>query len=108
MPEKHMSVLFDYLKRWLSTTTHPLSTATRTLVSESWLNPCLVVSVFTVAIYFIFLTGCRPQEAAYIVHHKNVRKNPYYDFADRAAFIAETPADFNKTDRDYVWLVPQY
>ena len=85
-----------------------MSTATSTLVSGSWLNPCLVVSVFTLALYFVFLTGCRPQEAAYVVHHKKVRQNPYYDFADRAAFIAETPADFNKTDRDYVWLVPLY
>ena len=63
---------------------------------------------FVLALFILLLTGCRPSEAAYIVQHRSMSNNPYTDFAARASLIAETPDEFNKTGRNYVWLVPNY
>ena len=68
----------------------------------------ICVLFIVVALFILLLTGCRPNEAAYIVQHKSMRHNPYVDFAARADFIAETPGSFNKTGKPYVWLVPNY
>ena len=63
--------------------------------------------VFVLALYVLFHTGCRPEEAAYIVQHKSVYKNVYPDFLDHHNYTAASPADYNKTDRDYLWLLPK-
>lgn len=57
------------------------------------------------AIHFLLLTGCRPQEAAYVVIHKTIVKNDYFVRNYPCKFKATSPIDANKTEMDYFWLL---
>ena len=61
---------------------------------------------FYIAIHFLLFTGCRPQEAAYVVLNKTIVDNdyivPHYD----RKFKATSPIEVNKTEMDYFWLLP--
>ena len=52
-------------------------------------------------------TGCRPNEAAYVVINKSVAKNDYV--VKHASFEnkATAPKTITKTKRDYFWLLPK-
>ena len=54
---------------------------------------------------FVLITGCRPNEAAYIVHENSVQKNDFPDFKD-CVWKATMPKEVTKTKRDYKWRIP--
>ena len=54
----------------------------------------------------VLVTGCRPKEAAYIVHSKSLRQNEYLVKHMEHTYEAFCPASDTKTDRDYLWLIP--
>ena len=58
------------------------------------------------AIFVVLVTGCRPKEAAYIVHSKSIRANDYYVKHMVHKLQAFVPASVSKTKRDYLWLLP--
>ena len=51
-------------------------------------------------------TGCRPNEAAYIVQHKGVGRAESFIREMEADHQATVPAEFTKTKTDYCWLLP--
>ena len=55
---------------------------------------------------FVLATGCRPKEGAYIVQHKTIRRNDYLVKHMVHNYQAFVPADFTKTERDYLYLLP--
>ena len=59
------------------------------------------------AVYVLFYTGCRPEEAAYIVQHRTIAASQYTEFLEDIEFVATTPAAYNKTPKDYLWLLPR-
>ena len=58
------------------------------------------------AIFVVLVTGCRPKEAAYIVHSKSIRANDYFVKHMVHKLQAFVPASISKTKRDYLWLLP--
>ena len=58
------------------------------------------------AIFVVLVTGCRPKEAAYIVHNKSIRANDYFVKHMVHKLQAFVPASISKTKRDYLWLLP--
>ena len=57
------------------------------------------------AIFFLMITGCRPNEAACVVFDKTVKKYTGYTHVtwDKISYIATVTADLTKTKRDYRW-----
>ena len=51
------------------------------------------------------MTGCRPNEAAYLVRARRVVPNTYPDFKP-LKWAAELPAAFSKTKKNYQWGLP--
>ena len=60
----------------------------------------------TLAIFVVLSTGCRPKEGAYIVQHKSIRDNDYIVKHTTHRLQAFMPASETKTDKDYLWLLP--
>lgn len=58
------------------------------------------------ALYVLLCTGCRPNEAAYIVFNKSIFRNDYFLKTIKVEFKATMPSDFTKTKIDYFWLLP--
>ena len=52
----------------------------------------------------LFVTGCRPTEAAFILFEKTFVLNDFEHLPCK--WIATAPSDFTKTHRDYRWLIP--
>ena len=53
----------------------------------------------------VLITGCRPNEAAYLVHAYSFQSNDYPDFRD-CEWKATMPAELTKTRLDYKWRIP--
>ena len=51
-------------------------------------------------------TGCRTNEAAYVVHNMSIEDNDYYFPHDDCMYIAFVPAEFTKTNSRYIWNLP--
>ena len=56
-----------------------------------------------IAMFILSYTGCRPKEAAYIVHANSFELNkvPVADYVCK--YIATAPRAITKTSRDYLW-----
>ena len=54
----------------------------------------------------VLSTGCRPKEGAYVVQHKSIRGNDYIVKHQRHHLQAFMPASETKTEKDYLWLLP--
>ena len=54
------------------------------------------------AVLFLIVTGCRPKEAAYLVHANSFQENDYPDFED-CDWKATVPAEVTKTRQAYKW-----
>ena len=62
------------------------------------LKICLLFLV-SLALLLLTITGCRPTEAAYIVHQRSVHKNDFVQYP--AEFKVTAPETITKTDLDY-------
>ena len=51
------------------------------------------------------VTGCRPNEAAYVVFNRSIRANNYIVRHMTFSHMATAPASDTKTRRDYFWLL---
>ena len=49
-------------------------------------------------------TGCRPNEAVYTVWYKSIHESEFQ--STKSKFKATVPARFTKTNRDYLWVLP--
>ena len=53
----------------------------------------------------MLLFGCRPSEAAYIIHRHSFYPNTFSEFAG-CDWVATVPPGYNKTKQLYKWPVP--
>ena len=59
------------------------------------------------AIYVLLHTGCRPNEAAYIVFNKSIQENDIDERTIKANFKATVDQFEAKTNHEYYWLLPK-
>ena len=59
------------------------------------------------AIYFVIITGCRPNEAAHIVYNKlyEKRTNSIYERWGKINYIIKMSQYYTKTEFDYKWYL---
>ena len=55
-------------------------------------------------LYILFVTGCRPTEAAHILFEKTFILNDYKHLPYK--WKATADSSFTKTHRDYTWMIP--
>ena len=58
-----------------------------------------------VAIYFQYITGCRPWEAAWVALHKGLRATTYIDLEQIYPTTVFMPLAATKTAWDYEWFI---
>ena len=62
---------------------------------------------YVAGVYFLLLTGCRPNEAAFLVlTKKSFQRNDYPAFKD-CDWKATIPAEYTKTAVEYKWGIPK-
>ena len=79
--------------------------ASKNFLQNYWVSNAILFNHF-LALYILLWTGCRPNEAAYIVFHKSIFQNDYFLKTYKSQYKATMPSDFTKTKIDYFWLLP--
>ena len=51
------------------------------------------------------MTGCRPNEAAYVATSPHLAETPYRELSPKFPWIVRMGADFTKTKIDYEWFI---
>ena len=75
------------------------------LLGKQTISAVLTVFIFASAIFLVAMTGCRPNEACYIVLNKSVQPSNMWVRDSAHKWVATVPAEFTKTDIPYSWLV---
>ena len=57
------------------------------------------------AIYFLYITGCRPWEAAWVALHGGLRPTPYEILQEAYPMTVFMPQEATKTARAYEWFL---
>ena len=64
----------------------------------------VTVVVLCTGVLFVLATGCRPNEAAYIVRENSFRKTSAYP---GSAYVATVPPEATKTKERYRWALKE-
>lgn len=51
------------------------------------------------------VTGCRLNEAAWVIHHNSIKPNRFTELKEKYPFVAIMPKALTKTKVEYVWYI---